>query len=375
MKIRPQKEFGPKPGLKVAAISVERKGALLLVADYAGNAQYQPPQMAAHNLVIRSVLPEAAQAYEISPGDVKVLERVRIPGGTQITLPDFGTTAMILCTTDPSLADRVQTAIAKVRPLAVQLAIEQAELMLQSVSEINGRLASDGQLLVTQDDLKRRKEAGIVARATDERDLLAKAEASIKSAREAQEREDFALAWAEARRAGRPLRILMYAHWAKAFGTFVKAVSENKPGDEKDASDSTRSADGKKPVPPRRSCSSRSSCPPCIAFNTLPELYFWNDWIAGKPGFKFGTNRVATGTFDDPQAMVEAGWVNIDYHVEDVTARMATIPREGEHGRPDDPDERGAGQQGGRSTRRRPSSSTSRWRRSGRPPSRWRPRT
>ena len=242
MQIRPQKEFGPKPGLKVAAISVERKGALLLVADYAGNAQYQPPQMAAHNLVIRSVLPEAAQAYEISPGEVKVLERVRIPGGTQITLPDFGTTAMILCTTDPSLADRVQAAIAKVRPLAVQLAIEQAELMLQSVSEINGRLASDGQLLVTQDDLKRRKEAGIVSRATDERDLLAKAEASIKSAREAQEREDFALAWAEARRAGRPLRILMYAHWIKAFGTFVKAVSENKPGDEKDASDSTSSA-------------------------------------------------------------------------------------------------------------------------------------
>ena len=64
-----------------------------------------------------------------------------------------------------------------------------------------------------------------MARPTDEHDLLAKAEASIKSAREAQEREDFALAWAEARRAGRPLRTLMFGHWVKAFSTLAGAAS------------------------------------------------------------------------------------------------------------------------------------------------------
>ena len=56
---------------------------------------------------------------------------------------------MILCTTDLGLKDRVEAAIARVRPLAVQLAIEQAELMFQTASEINGRLNADGQHLIT----------------------------------------------------------------------------------------------------------------------------------------------------------------------------------------------------------------------------------
>ena len=273
---------------------------------------------------------KGAQAYEISPGEVKVLERNRVPGGTQFTIPDFGVTAMVLCTTDPSLPERVQAAIARVRPLAVQLAIEQAEIMFQLVTEINGRLAADGQLLVTPEDIKRRTEAGIMARPTEERDLLAKAEASIKSAREAQEREDFALAWAEARRAGRPLRILMYSHWIKGFTSLIKAASQTQPDYQKDPADASSidSAEKKKAKLPVPLLIKPVSCPPSIAFNTLPELYFWTDWIGGKPGFKFGANRVSTGSFDDPQAMLDAGWVNVDYQVDGVTAKMATVPRE-----------------------------------------------
>ncbi|MGO8903566.1 MAG: hypothetical protein ACLQU5_35275 [Isosphaeraceae bacterium] len=319
-RVKPQKEFAPKPGLLASAIAAERKGALLLLADYAGNAQFQPPQMAARNLVIRANMPESAQAFEISPGEVKLLPRERAPGGTQIILDEFCTTAMILCTTDLGLKERVEAAIARVRPLAVQLAIEQAELMLQAVAEINGRLNADGQHLITADELKRRADAGIVAKPTDERDLLAKAEASIKSAREAQEREDFALAWAEARRAGRPLRTLMFGHWVKANGTLAGAAggSFSKPADR-----------SPRPIPVliKPVC-----CAPCVAFNTLPELYFWVDWIKGKPGYKFGANRIPSGSFDDPKAMTEAGWVNVDHELDGITAKMSTVPREGKPG-------------------------------------------
>ena len=84
-----------------------------------------------------------------------MLSRERGPGGTEILLKEFDTTAMILCTTDLGLKDRVEAAIARVRPLAVQLAIEQAELMFQTASEINGRLNADGQHLITADVLKR----------------------------------------------------------------------------------------------------------------------------------------------------------------------------------------------------------------------------
>ena len=73
-------------------------------------------------------------------------------------------------------------------------------------------------------------------------------------------------------------------------------------------------------------------CPPSIAFNTLPELYFWIDWIAGRPGYAFGANRVPSGSFDEPRAMAEAGWVNMDYHMDGITAEMATVPREAKPG-------------------------------------------
>ncbi len=319
-RVRPQKEFAPKPGLLASGIAVERKGALLLLADYATNSQFQPPQLAARNLVLRVDMPESAQAFEISPGEVKMLDRARPPGGTQITLPEFSTTALILCTTDMGLRERVEAAIARVRPLAVQLAIEQAEAMLQTAIEINARLNADGQHLITADELKKRADAGIVARPTDERDLLAKAEASIKSAREAQEREDFALAWNEARRAGRPLRTLMYAHWVKAFGTLSGAASGSfsKPGE---------TSKVQIPVLIKPVC-----CAPCVAFNTLPELYFWVDWIKRKPGYKFGPNRVPSGSFDDPTAMTEAGWVNVDHEYEGIVSKMSTVPREGKPG-------------------------------------------
>ena len=55
----------------------------MLLTDYAANAQYQPPQMAARNLIVRAQVPESAQAFEVSPGEVKLLARERAPGGTR----------------------------------------------------------------------------------------------------------------------------------------------------------------------------------------------------------------------------------------------------------------------------------------------------
>ena len=55
-KIRPKKEFDPKPGLLVASLRPDRDDEgqhALLVADLAANAQYEAPQMAYRNVVIR----------------------------------------------------------------------------------------------------------------------------------------------------------------------------------------------------------------------------------------------------------------------------------------------------------------------------------
>lgn len=317
------REFDPKPNHKAAAISVGRKGALLLLADYSPHSQYQPPQMAAHNLVIRAILPEGAQAWEISPGEVKLLERVRVPGGTNIILPEFGVSSMILCTTDMALAERTRDAILQARPMAVQLAIEQAQQLLNETAEINGRLAADGWSLTSDKDHEQRRALGLTKPFNDAADLLAKAEESLQSARDARDREDFALAWAEARRASRPLRILAHGHWAKAIMEFTKAAKDNvfePPASEPFEED--KPADYPIMV-------QAVSCPPAVSYNTLPELYIWLDWINGKTGYRFGANRVPSGTFNDPDEMADAGWMNVSHEMEGIDAKMAVVPREG----------------------------------------------
>ena len=58
------KEFWPKPGLRAAAVPLgEHKGALLLVSDFADGAQWQPPQMAYHDLTITAILPSLISCH------------------------------------------------------------------------------------------------------------------------------------------------------------------------------------------------------------------------------------------------------------------------------------------------------------------------
>src|SRR5262249_52276404 len=145
---------------------------LLIVTDLAYAAQFQPPQMARNDVKITVIAPEGAQAFEISPGRVRRgLERERTPGGTRITLPEFDTTALILVTTDVDLADRIEAAVDAIRPRAVQMAIEQAQLKLDWVTETNGKLAAGGHYLIEEKERKKRATTGGPL-PTDQVDLL-----------------------------------------------------------------------------------------------------------------------------------------------------------------------------------------------------------
>ena len=105
----PQKpELKPRGELRGAAVALrDRKGSLLLVGDYTAGTQFQPGQLAADKVVITPILPAGAQAFEITPGEVKVLTPERVPGGRQFTLDEFDTTSLILCTGDLGLYERV----------------------------------------------------------------------------------------------------------------------------------------------------------------------------------------------------------------------------------------------------------------------------
>ncbi len=331
------KELSPRPGMLAAAIPLkENKGALVIVGDFASGSQFQPGQLAADEVTITVALPEGAQAFEITPGEVKVLPRERAQVGTRITLKEFDTTSLILCTGDLAMYEQLRLAVEGLRPVAVSLAIEQSQILLQAVTEANGRLAADGHQFRSKVDLKRRRQAGIVGAPPDVPDLLKESQALINSAREAMERQDYGAAWAEARRAQRPLRLVMNGHWGQAQEALVKAAKKFYPlrEGEEDTSDNDETTSKKeqnidRPKLPRNPTLliSAVSCPPSISFFTLPEAYIWTDWIKGQPGYRFGRNRIPSGDFEDRQEIGEAGWVDMSYQVDGLISKVAVVPR------------------------------------------------
>jgi hypothetical protein len=345
---RPQavKEPSPRPGMKAAAIPLrDRKGALLLVADYAGSAQFQPTQLASDEVTVTLALPEGAQAFEIAPGGVKVLPRERVAVGTRITLKEFDTTSLVLCTSDLAIYDRVRALVESVRHKVVPLAIEQAEKMLVAVTETNGRLAADGHEFRSKVDLKLRRQAGIEGAPPDVPDLLAKAQESINNAREALERQDYDTAWADARRATRPLRHVMFGHWEQANAALVRAayaVFPKRDGVEEEPEDMIPRTKKKaeQPKTPRNPqlLLSPVACPPSISFYSLPEHYIWLDWIKGRPGYRFGPNRVPSGDFDDPDSITTSGWLDVSYQLDGLLSKIRVVPRDESTAKPGDKD-------------------------------------
>ena len=108
------KEFPPHPTIKAAAITTkDRRGTLLLVADYAKYGQYQPPQAAFNNIQFLVPAPSDAHPYLITPGGVRAINGRREAGGIRVTLEDFGVSAIILVTTNVDLKDQIERSITR----------------------------------------------------------------------------------------------------------------------------------------------------------------------------------------------------------------------------------------------------------------------
>lgn len=334
LQVAKAKELKPHPSIRAAAIStLDNKGTLLLISDFAGGAQIQPSQMARHNLNVTIPAPESAQAFEISPGDVKAIEmRERVPGGVRITLPDFGVTSLVLVTTDHGMADRLLNAISGVRPRACQLAIEQARIQLRLVEDTTNRLIADGHALYNPNDPKTPR-LPLGARPPNEEDKLLKlADSMIKTAQENFERMEYPLAWSEARRAGRTLRHLMAAQWSKAYGDMAKLVAPEppKPPRPRQGRLSVDELAAEQEVARNRTpiLLLPLASPPLVSYYTLPQHYIWLDWMVRS----FGANLVKGGSFDNHAALESAGWINQSYQVEGITSKVLTVASEDDPG-------------------------------------------
>jgi hypothetical protein len=198
------------PSIKAAVFHTDR--ALLVIPIFIGQgAQCCPGQGGASNLQVTVPLsPWGTEAWEVTPGQVHALKTERIWGGTKVTLPEFGLTTAIVITADngpTGLLVRLQDEARRKRKLAAQWAHDLAEVELDKATRINAELEQadhrlpDGQALL--DDARKR----------------------LQRCAQLYNDGDYSEAYAEAKRAARPVQILMRAHWEKAAGDLDAPVA------------------------------------------------------------------------------------------------------------------------------------------------------
>ena len=319
-------EQPPHPSIRAASIMTnDKRGQLLLVSDYAAGAQWQPPQAAIRNMQV--TLQGAymnSQAYEITLGGVRILKHERIPGGYRVTIPDFGVSTIILVTAAP-VFDQLKAATASIRSRAILAAIEQARLEYDQTVRVHRRLVADGHDIA------------------DSAELLSQAAGFIRKAQEAIEQEEYLLAWTEARRAGRPLRVLKRTAWELALNDFGRSVDRLAPAQDVRNKVNVFAVNAN-PTPPKpeptldpkyRTPEKRAeplplvlpvSSAPLTSWETLPQQWKWNSWIRSE---QFGDDLFrGVGSFEslkETADLAPAGWTLGGYQSDQVVGRAFVV--------------------------------------------------
>jgi hypothetical protein len=267
---------------EVKAAVMRTTGGLLVLPMWLGKgAQCVPGQSAKVNLKLTvPQAPVGTQPWEISPGQVRSLVPERIPGGTTITIPEFGLTTAIIFTADNGpngLVVRFQEKAKQNGKLAAGYANQLAEESLRKTNFTYEKLVAGGHAL------------------PDGTKLLDDARTRIKSASESYDRGQYREAYAEADRALRPLRILMRAEWTQAI----------------------------------RGLSIPASSPYAMSYYTLPQHF---KLVEAFKAQAFGANLLPDGDFEAPADKAPKGWLPQEMKLDEVdfVARRTTdIPHLG----------------------------------------------
>lgn len=243
--------------VKAAVMHAER-GILVLPVWLGRGAQFVPGQAAVSNLTILVPrVPSSMQAWQVSPGAVRSLKGERVPGGTRITVPEFGLTSAIVFTSDNGpngLLVRLQSQVKRMSQMAAQWSYFLAEEELKKVTKINTELEQAGHAQ------------------PDGQALLRNARVRLQSSADHWNNRNYAEAYAEAERCLRPLRILMRAHWDKAIKQLDLPVAS----------------------------------PYAVSFFTLPR--HWQFMAQLKQGVP-GPNVLPGGDFETPPDKTPDGWI------------------------------------------------------------------
>lgn len=263
---------------EIAAAVLETERTRLLLPTWSGAAAQIVPGQAAANGVSFVVpgVPEACDAFELSPAGLEPLELKRVTGGSRITLGEFGLASIVVLTQDPVVLTQVRGRLAAVARRATELARESAVSKVARVAELDQRLSAGGQP---------QREAT---------EWLAAARANLAQADNLLLAGDATSAWRELERAGRPLRMLERTHWEQAVAPL----------------------------------SSPGASPLALVVDGLPrELDFRRRLERASPS----ANLLVGGEFELLDRTLRAGWQLFQYDVPGIQTR-AELVREAPHG-------------------------------------------
>ena len=87
-------------------------------------------------------VPEASDAYELTPHGVQSLRHLRVAGGVRVTLPEFGLTAQVLLAHDLVIVDAVNRRAEQIGRRTAELQRNLAVHKFNTVQAIAGQLAA-----------------------------------------------------------------------------------------------------------------------------------------------------------------------------------------------------------------------------------------
>ena len=265
------------PEVKAAILRTDR-GVLVLPIWLGKGSQFVPGQAAVAKLTVTvPQVPASTQAWLVSPGEVRSLRAERVPGGTKVTLPEFGLTASIVFTADTTLVERFQDQVRQTQGLATQWSYDLALEELRKVSRVNAEL----------EQLGRGQRDGA--------SLIERAQRSLRRSYELASERNHREAYAEAQRALRPLRILMHAQWVEATKEVGTAVAS----------------------------------PYAVSYFTLPRHWRFVEQVRRGAA---GENVLPDGGFETVADETARGWTLQEATLDDVeliARRVSDAPREG----------------------------------------------
>ncbi|OWK47347.1 hypothetical protein [Fimbriiglobus ruber] len=193
-----------KPEVRAALLRGPKELVVLPIWLGAGT-QYTPPQATVSGLTIRvPMVPDGTVPWLVTAAGVSEIKDVkRVAAGTEIKIAEFDTTAIVVFTSDYGVQGKVVRWQDETRFKIGNKVAEWA--ILQAKEQYNKAFTTHQKIIAAGGpDIP---EAG---------ELFAKAKQYLDAAEELANNKQWDVAYREARRAVRPIRVLMRADWEKA---------------------------------------------------------------------------------------------------------------------------------------------------------------